>query len=415
MAKEKPESKKEDKAKARQVPQNRRGVNVTLANGDLATRAIGPVGGVRKQHASNIAKFTWNTKALESKMGALKKGEPKGHYKGLSAVNKQAIKPMSFIGLPGELRNEIYPSLLGGIEGRILLFTNNPTGLVPGWPATVLPSVPIGLLSAGSKLIRGELRPLAYEKVDVHIRIVSGRLNSTDELHAWVNSTVAIPFDNMDITLLTKLSLTILLPCSFETVDEDQGINFKFLTRMAKLRSLRLRVQVQVPNAHMPPWMTLHTQVPDTTFSPFVTGLITSLFKHIPQNAQVEFGDGVSKEDGGLGTWVDDRADGWRDQGWMENPKIAENRPGSVRHERDTVAVPVPQAESVWGAFRLMMGSADAFTREHPVVVGDGEVRWKIGSGIGSVGDPVLIDDGDEDGDGDAVMEDAAGEKEQTL
>lgn len=305
---------------------------------------------------------------------------------------------MTFMHIPGELRNDIYPSLLDEIEGRTLVFTNNPTGLVPGWPATVVPRLPIGLLSAGNKLIRKELLPLAYEKTEIQIRIVSAHLKSTDELHAWTSKKDAIPCSSLDIRLITKLSLTILLPCSFETIFKGQGINFSFLTLMKKLSVLRVRVQVHVSNPHMRPWTLLHTEVPTTTFTPFVTRIMTSLFKNTRKQTTLEFGDGVDRADGGLGSWVDDRADGARDQGWMENPRIGAVRPENVRFDRDTVAVPVPQAERAWGGFRTLQGTADAFTRFDPVIV-DGE------------DDPVLTGDGDEDGDG--VMEDEELEDEE--
>ncbi|TLD27601.1 hypothetical protein E2P81_ATG10889 [Venturia nashicola] len=402
MAKEKPELKKDKIKAARRVPTDQRRVTVTLPNGISRTHNIGPVprlrnGGVRKRFARKKAKYAWNTKARKSNVEFLKrKDEPKRHYKGLSTEQKATITPMSFMDLPGELRNEIYPSLLDEIEGRTLIFTNNPTGLVAAWPATVVPRIPIGLLSAGNKQIRNELLPLAYEKVDVQIRIVSAHLKSTAELYAWVNGNDAIPFGSMNVTLITKLSLTILLPCSFETIHKDQGCNFTFLTRMAKLKLLRLRVQVHVPNSHIAPWTTLHTQVPDTTFTPFVTQLIQSLFQHIPKTARVEFGDGVEKDEGGLGTWVDVRADGGRDQGWMENPKIGEVQVGAGRAQKDTVAVPVHQAESVWGRFRGEMGMADAFTTSFdPGEVEDADtekdVQWNNEMGIGENKDPMVI------------------------
>lgn len=315
---------------------------------------------------------------------------------------------MIFMDLPGELRNKIYPELINEIEGRTLIFTNNPTGLVPGWPATIVPRIPIGLLNAGSKLIRKELLPLAYEKADIHVRIVSAYLKSTSELHAWINDNDAIPFPSLDVALITKLSLTILLPCSFETIHKGQGIDFTWLTRMSKLRKLSVRIQVHVSNPHQPPWDTLHTPVPDTTFTPFVTNTMERLFTHIPQKVEVEFGDGVAKEHEGLGTWVDDRADGRRDQGWMENPVVAREKPESSLLDRDTVAVPCDQAEEVWGKLREQQGTADAFTRLDPVEVDEG-VDWGFGSGLGkSVEDPVVVESEDEaEGESDGSSDDS--------
>lgn len=297
---------------------------------------------------------------------------------------------MSFMDLPGELRNQIYPDLIDEIEGRTLVFTNNPTGLVAGWPTTIVPRIPIGLLNAGSKLLRSELLPLAYEKTDIHVRIVSAHLKSSGELFAWVNDDDVIPFSTLDLGLVTRLSLTILLPCSFETIQTGQRIDFGWLTQMSKLRTLRVRVQVHVPDSHGRPWTLLHSEIPESTFTPFVTDTITSLFRHVPRMVKVEFGDGVGKDEDGLGTWVDTRADGRVDQGWMENPRIKEELPESSVLDRDTVAVPCHQAERVWGALRGKQGTADAFVWECSVVVGD-KVEWMIGSEADKKRDAVVV------------------------
>ncbi|QDS77573.1 hypothetical protein FKW77_001450 [Venturia effusa] len=364
MAKEKPDTKPTDKARSRSAAPIPRQLTFTLPDGTTTTRIIGPVpklraGGVRKRKKT---KYAWNSRPRKSKMGSFKKTGLKSHYEGLSDEKKKAIKPMTFMDFPGEVRNIIYPTLLDEIDGRSLIFSNNTTGLVPGWPTTIVPRIPIGLLS-GNKEIRQELLPLAYDKTDIHIRILSAHLNSPNELYAWVDANDAIPFSCMDVTLIPKLSLTIFLPCAFETIHPGQGIDFAFLTRMEKLRVLRVRVQVHVPNPHLPPWTTFDAPVPTSTFTPFVSRIMNELFRHVPRATVVDFGDGVAREDGGLGSWVDERADGRSDMGWMENPVLAGSLgPETEARERDTVAVPIHQAEAVWGALRSVQGSVGAGT-----------------------------------------------------
>jgi hypothetical protein len=300
---------------------------------------------------------------------------------------------MSFALLPGEVRNIIYSALLDKIEDYPLIFANWTSGPVAGWPASRTPHAPIGFLSSGDRGFRKECLSLAYEKADIHVRILSAHLKSAEELYAWVSNTDCISFSSLNTSLITNLSLTIFLPCSFEVIAPGHGINYAFLARMTRLQVLQLRIQVNVPNPHDMPWLTFHSRIPVELFTPFVHITLKQLFRHVRQSVKIEFGDGVAKEVDGLGTWVDKRADDENDQGWMVNPLLL-SRPGAGIRAEDTVAVPIEQMDEVFGSLRKHQGTADVFTRDDPIVVEDGDVEWRHGRGSGwSMEDPILLED----------------------
>jgi len=74
----------------------------------------------------------------------------------------------------------------------------------------------------------------------------------------------------------------------------------------------------------------------------------------------------VGEKNGGLGSWVDVRANGRRNSGWMFNPDLAEFwglKPSNrYRGQCDTVAMPIWQAEKMFGELRWEQGMVRAPT-----------------------------------------------------
>jgi hypothetical protein len=310
---------------------------------------------------------------------------------------------MSLKELPGEIRNAIYSELLDQIEDHTLIFANWIGGPVPVWLASKTPRAPIGLLTT-DKQTREECLSLALSKANIHVRILSSHLKSSDELYAWVSDTDCIPFSSLNTSLLTKLSLTIFLPYRFKTtINKNQGINFTFLSLMTRLKLLRLRIQVNVQLPLRGPWLIYHHPVPNSTFTPFVNRTIESIFRHLRRETIVEFGDGVGEKNGGLGSWVDVRANGRRNSGWMFNPDLAEFwsfKPSSrYRGQCDTVAMPIWQAEKMFGELRWEQGMVRtlATMATAPSVDDEGEAENGNSDGILEDDDIMVGDDIDAD------------------
>lgn len=89
-----------------------------------------------------------------------------------------------------------------------------------GWPKTIIPCLPIGLLLT-NQLLREELLSLAYAQAEIHIRILSAHLKSAYKLRAWLDEDDCVYFSTLDVTMMTTLWITILVPCLFEVIQPD--------------------------------------------------------------------------------------------------------------------------------------------------------------------------------------------------
>src|ERR1700744_2768149 len=89
---------------------------------------------------------------------------------------------------------------------------------------------------------------LVFERMDVQVRVLSGQLETIENLFAWLNHRDCITLSPSLMRNIITLRLVIFMSLVHEIMDRNQAINWRFLRSITNLTTLIVQIQTDSPS-----------------------------------------------------------------------------------------------------------------------------------------------------------------------